>query len=252
MNNERFVLFLDILGFSELVSSNSPEDLKQIYDSEIHQTVNAISFIAPMLFGNPIQCKVTTSPENVLQDVQQDQINFHMMSDSVIAWTNGSDLASLVALCQFTSVYLSMSLTLGLPHRGAISIGEIQVHSFPINGTNQSNVVGSGLVNAHNLEAGQQWMGCVIDEICFDNFPKQLISQMIKTPKGPIINYSTPYKPNTTNQSQTVINWTLFDTTLKDNLSFYEEKFARHNKTVDDKVMPKIENTFKFYQDVHL
>ena len=31
--NDRFVLFLDILGFSQLVLNNSPENLKQIYDS---------------------------------------------------------------------------------------------------------------------------------------------------------------------------------------------------------------------------
>lgn len=35
---ERFVLFLDVLGFSQLVSNNSPDDLRKIYDTEFHKT----------------------------------------------------------------------------------------------------------------------------------------------------------------------------------------------------------------------
>ena len=48
---ERFVLFLDVLGFSQLVGNNSPDEIRKIYDTEFHKTAAAtVAFAGPM-FG---------------------------------------------------------------------------------------------------------------------------------------------------------------------------------------------------------
>ena len=144
----KFVLFLDILGFSELVSKNPPDELRKIYDTEFHKAAATSVAFGGAMFGRMPNFCVSTQG-NILQDVKQDGLNFHVMSDTLIAWTNDETYEALVQLAQFTAAYLSITLILGLPHRGAISRGSIQLIELPLNGKKQVNVVGTGVVNAH-------------------------------------------------------------------------------------------------------
>lgn len=247
MSDKKFVLFLDILGFSQLVLNNKPDQIKQIYDSEIHQTASACTMIAAGTFGSTEGFKVTSEGSGKLVDIQQNTINFHVMSDSLIAWTNDTSLQSLNKISQYAAAYLSMTLALGLPHRGAISVGEIQLIELPLNGKLQANVIGSGVVNAHNFEVGQEWMGCVVDPECLKELSSTEIHEFFRAQLPSVIRCTPPYKEQTRPEyrSDLAINWGICGIGIKDDKSFFVEQFSRHNKGTGSSI--KVDNTYEFY-----
>lgn len=238
---ERFVLFLDVLGFSQLVSNNTPDDLRRIYDTEFHKTAAATAAFAGPMFGRMPNFSVRAHG-NILQDVEQDGLNFHVMSDTLIAWTNDDTFEALVHLAQFTAAYLSMTLTLGLPHRGAISKGSIQLIELPLNGKLQANVVGTGVVNAHNFEAGQEWMGCAVDPGCLEGFETNHRADL------PVVEYNIPYGDKPKHRSTVAIDWVRCLTQLQPNADteFFRNQFNRHNKRAEA-AEKKIINTAGFF-----
>lgn len=248
---EKFVLFLDVLGFSELVLNNSQEFLEKICDSELRQTAAVCTFLAAAMTGNShLRFDVQTSEHGALLDVKQNHINFHLMSDSLIAWTNDCSLDALILLTNFTAQYLAQTLMLGLPHRGAISKGDIKIIDLPLNGRPQSNAVGSGLVKAHRFEGGQEWMGCVIDSECVAGFSPKFISDWIKHAQSSLTTYDVPYKQSADFRSMLVVDWRvpfkMFG--LVSGVGYFHEQFLRYNKPTSDSVTIKIENTHKFFE----
>lgn len=247
---ESFVLFLDVLGFSELVLNNSHEAVEKICDSELRQTAAASTMISAAMTGNLHRSfEVKSSHQGALIDVHQDYINLHMMSDSLIAWTKDTSIESLVLLTNFAAQYLAQTVMLGLPHRGAISKGTIKILDLPLNGRPQSNAVGSGLVRAHRFEGGQDWMGCVIDPDCICTFPAKFIDDWSSRPKSGLAIYQVPYKKGARFTSSLAVDWrpafTLFG--LRISQEYFQEQFERYNKPVTDDVKIKIENTRIFF-----
>lgn len=241
-------MFLDILGFSQLVINNEPSQLRQIYDSEIHQTAGACTLLSADMFGSKQDFKISAKRNGVLHDVEQRSINFHVLSDSLIAWTEDTSLDSLINLSQYAVTYLSMTFSLGLPHRGAISIGDVQIVELPLNGRLQSNVVGSGVVKAHNFEIGQEWMGCVVDPACINALSATDVHEFFRMHKCPVVRCSPPYNKKAKFKSDLAVNWTFFDTLLKDDYTYFAEQFSRHNKRQDGIANEKIQNTYEFYK----
>ena len=163
---------------------------------------------------------------NILQDVEQDGLNFHVMSDTLIALTNDGTFEALLHPAQFTAAYLSMTLTLGLPHRRAISMGNIQLIELPLNGKPQANVVGTGVVNAHNFEVAQEWMGCVVDPVCLEGFETKHRADF------PVVEYNIPYVDKPKHRSTMAIDWARCLAQLQPNadMGFFRNQFGRHNK----------------------
>ena len=238
---ERFVLFLDVLGFSQLVSNNSPDELQKIYDNQFHKAISVTPLFAASMFGRMPNARVLVNGD-ALQDVEQDEINLHVMSDTLIAWTHDDTFEALVHLAQFTAAYLSMTLTLGLPHRGAISKGTIQLIELPLNGKPQANVVGTGVVNAHNFEAGQEWMGCAVDPGCLEGFETNHRADF------PVVEYNIPYGDKPKHRSTMAIDWVRCLTQLQPNADteFFRNQFNRHNKRAEA-AEKKIVNTAAFF-----
>lgn len=251
MECERFVLFLDVLGFSQLVLNNPTDVLQKIYDSELRQTAAAASFISIAKTGNleRVQFEILTSPQGKLHDIKQDKLSFHVMSDSLVAWTANTNPESLLILSNFAAQYISLTAVLGLPHRGAISIGNIQIIELPLNGYLQSNVIGTGVVNAHAFEGGQDWMGCVIDPKCLQLFPDHVKFDLLHLPNSTITNYSVPYKDSAVYKSDIVVDWRSCVTEVTQNAGYdyFLEQFSRYNKPISNSVEKKVRNTCEFY-----
>jgi hypothetical protein len=247
---DKFFLFLDVLGFSELVLNNPQELVEKICDSELRQTAAACTMISAAMTGNLHRSfEVQASKHGALFDVRQDHINFHLLSDSVVAWTNDCSIEALVLLTNFAAQYLAQTIMLGLPHRGAISKGSIKIIDLPLNGRPQSNAVGSGLVKAHRFEGGQEWMGCVVDPECINGFSTQFVADWVKHPQSSLTTYDAPYKPNASFRSNFVVDWRvpfkMFG--IATNAGYFQEQFARYNKPLNDNVTSKIENTDRFF-----
>jgi hypothetical protein len=247
---DKFVLFLDVLGFSELVLNNPHELVEKICDSELRQTAAACATISALTTGSLHRSfEVQTSPHGALFDVKQENITFHLLSDSVVAWTNDCSIDSLVVLTNFAAQYLAQTIMLGLPHRGAISKGSIKIFDLPLNGRPQSNAVGSGLVRAHRFEGGQEWMGCVIDPECIAGLPTTFVSSWLNDAQSRLTTYEVPYKPGVSIRSNFVVDWRvpfrMFG--LAADAAYFQEQFGRHNKPLSESVATKIENTNNFF-----
>lgn len=252
MENEHFVLFVDILGFSQLSSRNPADKVAQICNSEFRQTALTSNLISNMKSGNPagLRFQVQTSPQGALHDIRQQQLRMHIMSDSLIAWTKDCSPESLLILSNFTAQFIGTTVILGLPLRGGISKGQVKTVEEPLNGNIVRNVVGSGVAAAHNFEMGQEWMGCVIDNECLSLFPKTVARDLLTLPGTTLCKYPVPHKKNCQYTSNVVVDWRgiLRETTPDANYEFFMEQFGRHNKQpITSSVETKVRNTFKFY-----
>lgn len=246
-----YVLFLDVLGFSELVLNNSHEQLVKLCDSELRQTALVSTMFSSVLAGNMavMPCDVQATQQGILHDVRQEQIHLHLMSDSLIAWTNDLAPNSLILLVNFAAQYLANTLMQGLPHRGAISKGSIKVLDLPLNGRPQSTAVGSGLVKAHRYEGGQEWMGCVIDPECINALPDDLITAWAGQDDTTLTRYAVPYKPNARHTSEFVVDWRtgvkMYG--IEATIGYFTDKFGQYNKPVTVDIEAKVRNTHNFY-----
>lgn len=248
---DKFVLFLDVLGFSELVLNNPQELVEKVCDSELRQTAAACTMISAVMTGNiHLPFEIQATKHGALFDVKQNHIEFHLMSDSLVAWSNDCSIGSLILLTNFAAQYLAQTAMLGLPHRGAISKGRIKIIDLPLNGRPQSNAVGSGLVKAHRFEGGQEWMGCVVAPECMGDFSPQVVTDWTRHPQSGLTIYDVPYKPSASFRSNFVVDWRvpfkMFGVAAS--ADYFQEQFSRYNKPLNDSVMPKIRNTFQFYE----
>jgi len=254
MGTEHFVLFADILGFSQLAANNPADMVAQICNSEFRQTALVSNLVSNMKSGNPagLQFHVQTTPQGALQDIKQDQLSLHIMSDSLIAWTKDSSPESLLILSNFAAQFIGTTVILGLPLRGGISKGQVHAVELPLNGNAVRNVFGSGVVAAHNFEGGQEWMGCVIDKECLDLFPENVVHDLLTLPRTTLGRYPVPYKERARYQSDVVVDWRscLRETTPDANYDFFLEQFGRYNKPITAGVETKVRNTFAFYSAI--
>jgi hypothetical protein len=250
MNKERFVLSLDLLGYSQLVLNNTPQELKKIYNNEVSQTISAIEKYSESIFDHDIKFDAISANGETFSENRQNQINFHIMSDSVIAWTDDDNIKSLKNLSQFASIYLAKSLSLGLPHRGAIAKGHVMLIDLPLNGVMQSNVVGSGVINARKFGISHCWMGCVVNENCFDSLAQDQLNEFLNQPLCTVVEYNTQCSTNPKHNTNFVVNWTFLHMLFKKDVYFFQDLFTKYNKGINDNVATKIKNTHKFYIDV--
>lgn len=247
---ERYVLFLDILGFSDLIENNSSDEVEKIFKNNFVETASMSIHMASMYFGIQYNGNMVLDG-NIFKDLIQDVFNIHIMSDSIIVWTNDLSEKSLCELCGFASVYVSMAFILGVPLRGGISKGAVSFINTNINNINQSCLVGKGIINAYKIEKKQKWMGVTVDSDCFECVNQHRLNLILSIHNSFIKKYNVPLKDGCTS-SEYVIDWTLVDRgIIKNDFDFFKESFSRFNKSIDrDDVVKKIENTFCFYQEM--
>lgn len=247
----RFVLFMDVLGFSNMVEANTEACIKQIYDSEFRQTATIVPIISNSIFGRPLSLCGIESVENILHDVRQDEIHLHLMSDSLIAWTEDASMTSFAVISQFAATYSAVSLMLGLPHRGAISVGELQMIELPLNGKNSRNVVGTGLIRAHSLENRLNWSGTMIDIDCLKELGVSR-GAILQRRDLPVVEYEIKEIDKQKDmECGLVIDWprclSAIQPAIKDD--YIASQFNRHNKSIDGgSVQQKILNTQRFFE----
>lgn len=256
MDEEKYVLFLDILGFKDLINNNTVEEVKEIYDKQVIKSIGPSLFMAKYIYDIELDIEFDTRG-NILKDSRQNLLDIHIMSDSIIIWTKDTEVETFRKLLCFTSVFLNNTFICGVPLRGAISIGTISELITPINNIFQSCVIGKGIVNAYNLEGKQNWMGCIIDDKCMKKIPPNYIEPLIASSKYPIVKYKVPIKKKNSkgkivfdSEINYVINWTNIPGIIQDNIEFFKDNFSRFNKNIEIKdVKNKIQNTFNFFQE---
>lgn len=187
MDNNRFIAFFDILGFSKLVESSSVHEVKEKFYtifSSIFQyqsrkwTKSGCKFVFK---GRPeevnhvmqkmenaysfIKNNGRISKENDLNTCLQGDFPFNYMiiSDSIIVYSNiiknpCDDFEIFEEFFDFVRIFISNSFMEDLQIRGAVTFGEFFVDK------QNSIFFGKGLVEAVQLEKTQEWIGCILSD----------------------------------------------------------------------------------------
>ncbi|WP_428122471.1 hypothetical protein [Bradyrhizobium sp.] len=122
---ERYVVFLDILGFSEIVRKTDTDALTSRFDALV-KTLNEIN-----------------SRENELDDVVGDDFKFQTFSDSIVMSANASTNGLLYVLYAARQLALNL-LGNGILTRGAIAKGKLH-HVGSV-------MFGPAFLDAHRIE----------------------------------------------------------------------------------------------------
>ncbi len=240
-----FFAFIDILGFKGLVENNAHEDLGWLYERIVNLTVE--------LYSDYYESESKEKEKKYSQAYKHVELELVNISDSILLWTKNSKPESLYQIVRAVRLLMTIGITIGIPLRGAIVKGDIEVMKKRGN----ISIIGRGLVDAYGMEGSQLWSGCVIEESIF-TFLNSFNDVVLKRgPKIPLIKdeylvkrYPVPLKDGSS-KDYYIINW------AKDS-NFTEEEitasFEKHNKRLNESekikksIEIKIQNTLEYFR----
>ena len=156
-----FFGYLDILGFKDIVKSNTCDQLKDIVERFIVKFAESIDQSR----------SITTNKGSVSARIKIDShIHARVVSDSILVWTENDDrLKQFKDLLHIVNAMLASGFQQGLPLRGAVTFGELFwgnvkiPESIPLDFPfDTDSVYGKALVEAYELESKMDWSGAVL------------------------------------------------------------------------------------------
>jgi len=242
--DKKFIVFLDILGFKDLVKNNTHGVLLDIFKKFL--------FLNQYKLANG-QINQSASSQDELFNTDISKVHLISISDSIVLYSNDDSIDSFINIVNAASTLLNVGLKEGLPLRGGISCGEFSaILKEPINQKfdfSRQLLLGKALIDAYELESLQDWSGCVIQEECISNFT----STEEKAKLNFIINnhiikkYNVPLKEE--HKEFNVVNW-INDTSFTEQI--IRDAFSKHNKNSNTvSVQSKIQNTIDFFNYIN-
>lgn len=234
--NKSFVAFFDILGFKDLVSNNSHDELLEIYDFALYDTLETMIPILKTIYG--------IIPQLGTKEI--DTLEICVISDSIIIIQKDTSTKGFLYLLAVSRIILSSAMGGGIPLRGGISIDEVSV----IKNEYGTTILGKGLTKAYEIESSQSWSGAIVSKECFDYLKepesKDLAERLINAEGAILIRkYKAPFKNE--EKEELVIEWTRYDLIKSENDVI--QAFSKHNKSTNsDRTRTIIDNTVDFYR----
>lgn len=240
---EIYLAYFDFLGFKEFILNNE--------DKALIQRMGHIFRDIEMALG---QGKYNEPKNEVITaNFSNSKLNCLNISDTVVFWTNDTELDSLRELLNVAFEFNWKENLFNFPVRGAIIKGKIKI----VNGRTDtlkggsfgvSCLFGEGIVRAHLKTERLNWAGTVIDKSIVSEFSSDEVAQEFLKPYA--VKYKIPYKgfENETEEyafrfTRGTINMTEFENRSKS----IHRVFSQDNKPVgDSSVQQKIENTVKY------
>lgn len=251
-----FFVFLDILGFKNIVLNNSQEELLKIITSFFSGFNSAIDESRSISDGNASVTKIKLN-----------EMAFRMHSDSIIIWTlpyEGNDkketrFTTFMNLLEAVSELLKFGLLNGLPLRGILHYGELIIHNQNGNDNcflNNECIYGKVLTEAYQMEGEMNWSGAVITPIAWDKIREIWTPIRFSSDDPNVLFYRYPYLTwydvplkKGDKQKRIAINWNYLYAwfkTKKCSEDKIKTSFSAFNRIVNDDVRNKIENTINF------
>src|SRR5690242_4853976 len=115
----KYVAFLDVLGFKNMVEKSPHEKLERVYQNAF--ILNATSSLA----NGKVTPVKTDQGEYVTPDLSDPLTSCLIVSDSVILWTENVSMRSFVNIFSAVGKILVSGFYTGLPMRGGIAIGDL-------------------------------------------------------------------------------------------------------------------------------
>ena len=236
------LLYLDFLGFSEKIQSQSIED--------------SISYYKQILGDFEIFSSVTKY-----------KVNFDVVSDSAFLWIDGDDLyTSTKQLFQIASSISHNSLFKKRPIRGAIIFDDFIIgdKKFEVHGKEITThlILGKAIISGYRWEQTQDWFGISINPLYIKVFEEKLpklIEELVKdhfityydipTKVGEIKSYAVCGYIKSHITGTYILYWK--GKTKRIKVPTYDKMHKELKDSVKDfSVLNKLTNTEKFYDYV--
>jgi class 3 adenylate cyclase len=230
MPDNRMVAVCDVLGYSNLVREHSLEELRN------YHLRNILTVIESSIPKHGVNLESVTQLE-LLKTGAVGHVSF---SDTIVIYSLLDDRDGRKNVLD--AVYRLISIPMNTPYyryRVGIAYGEMYVNK------DEGIYIGKALVDAHDIEAMQQWSGAVLTESAArmfkDCYPETSM----------LVDYDVPIKGQTRRRC-TVVNWTLARHEIvpsKTNWMWRVEDDERVTHYKDPEIEQKIRNTEEFHLD---
>jgi hypothetical protein len=239
-----YLAFLDILGFKELIKNNSHSEVVNLYKALINTPVE--------FYSKYNEQEQTLKKERLGEHFRPTGLRLVNISDSIMLWTKNSRESSLIDLISAVKVLMSTSISMGIPLRGSIVMGNFEIMEQELS----LSIVGRALVHAYENENKQNWSGCTIDSgiISFLKSYQKVINNrevlLIETLNSLMVEAIIPFKSG--HKKGYVVNWANNTDYSEDQI---RESFSKYNKRLKEteeitkSIEEKITNTVEFYKE---
>ena len=246
-----FFVYLDLLGFKNIVANNTEQQLTGIVKSFFDGFNKAIDASRTIPFTS------TTDKTEGEWKISLKELNFRLLSDSILIWATNDNFRTFRNLLEATSYLVAYGLQNGFPLRGAMTYGEIIVQKQDDADskffTNES-IYGKALVEACSNEGEMDWSGCIITLSAWRQICKIWDCALTNDPdpnayftRYPyLVWYPIPFKKGS--QAGIAINWNsgvVYDPAKKIDPYLVRNSFSAHGKGFQPDTK-KIEETLKF------
>lgn len=233
MNAERivtcFIGLFDILGYRDIVIREDIREIFRVHNYLLHETQDSFRHIDGVY-------TIGRGP-----GPHDKRITFHSYSDTIVIYSTDISnkptrqvdeifLETLVA-CDF--LYMAGNAS-RLPLRGAVTVGTLIDHN--------NILVSKEIVEAYEMEKKQNWVGCWINDRCFEYISNEAFVENINA--RAIIEYDIPTKGGTCERGY-VYNWAT--NYILEDCPFLKEMEANLHR---DDVKEKYHNTVSFIEYV--
>jgi hypothetical protein len=190
----RFVSFLDILGFADLVESTEVK----IVIEKLQSTLSMV----PVAKALGVFPNIPNKFGNFDPEKQLPALSVFSFSDTFVISSSDDSAMNFFQIVIGTSLLSKYLFAAGLPVRGAITCGEAEY----IPGT--AHLVGRAVIRAARLEKAQDWFGIIIDPEILTPEREQVLALPLVSPV--VVSYHVPFKQmNHIPNPCRVINWRL-------------------------------------------
>lgn len=208
INNEKYVAFLDILGFRKFVENNDHDTIVKKYENAFVTSVQqAVSLGRYKIIEKDGQKTAVAALENA-------KVYSLLVSDSAVLWTDNVSPQSFVDIIVTVRQLVLGCFYTGFPVRGAITVGSVTDQYFKSGKYHYATIIGKAFAEAVELEKKQNWSGCIIDNkgmdaLCrndtLENADGNVVLEYIKELKW-IVQYDVPLKDGE-KQRMYVVDW---------------------------------------------
>lgn len=248
-----FFVYLDILGFKNIVFNNTEQRLQEIIVSFFAGFNNAIDNSRTITFTN------TTDKTTGTWKISLNELNFRLLSDSILIWAENENFNTFRNLLGATSQLITYGLQNGFPLRGAMTYGEIIVqkqNDTKNNFFSNESIYGKALVETYSLEGKMNWSGCIITSNAWKKIHEIWNSTLTNDPNPNayfsrypyLVWYPIPFKDSP--QAGIAINWNVdvvYDSAKKIDPYLVRNSFYTHGKEFQPD-SSKIDETLKFLE----
>lgn len=244
---KKFLVFMDILGFKQIVENNETGKLLEIIRTFFQEFDSAVD-----------KSRTYNSSSGKPDKICLHQLNFRLMSDSILIWTKKNTFSTFRNLLEATRELVAVGLENGFPLRGVLTYGDlIASKHIKCQFFSSDSIYGKALVEAYTLEKEMEWSGCIITpaawEKCCEIWSKSQTNTddpnafFYRFPY--LIWYDIPFKDG--KKKGIAINWNA-DSFWKNGKEIdrflLENSFSKWNRNSVDESKRKKEETIKFFE----